>query len=78
MLLCVGIGYGRVLRIGDRDVFGQEVNAASKLGEDLATAGEILVTEAVRADASSLEGVAYEPLAIDVPGSASNFRVLYG
>ncbi|MDX9957173.1 MAG: adenylate/guanylate cyclase domain-containing protein [Clostridia bacterium] len=47
VLLCAGIGYGRVLRIGDSDVFGKEVNAASKLGEDTAKAGEILVTEGV-------------------------------
>lgn len=46
--LCLGLGYGRVLRIGDRDVFGSEVNAAAKLGEDIAEAGEILVTDAVR------------------------------
>lgn len=48
ILLCVGIGFGRVLRIGDTDVWGKEVNAASKLGEDTAKATEILVTEAVR------------------------------
>lgn len=48
VLLCVGLGLGRVLRIGDADVFGAEVNAASKLGEDRAAAGEILVTGAVR------------------------------
>ncbi len=47
VLLCVGLGYGDVLRIGDDDVFGPEVNAASKLGEDIAKAGEILVTSAV-------------------------------
>lgn len=47
VLLCVGVGYGRVLRIGDSDVFGKEVNAASKLGEDTAKAGEILVTKGV-------------------------------
>ena len=48
VLLCAGLGFGNVLRIGDTDVFGSEVNAASKLGEDIAKAGEILVTEAVR------------------------------
>lgn len=48
ILLCVGVGFGRVLRIGDADVWGKEVNAASKLGEDTAKSGEILVTEAVR------------------------------
>lgn len=47
VLLCAGVGYGRVLRIGDADVFGKEVNSASKLGEDTAKAGEILVTQAV-------------------------------
>ena len=36
VLLCVGIGFGNILRIGDVDVYGHEVNAASKLGEDRA------------------------------------------
>ena len=31
VLLCVGIGYGKILRIGYADIFGEEVNAASKL-----------------------------------------------
>jgi len=48
ILLCVGIGFGRVLRIGDTDVWGKEVNSASKLGEDRAKGNEILVTESVR------------------------------
>ncbi|MEZ4452669.1 MAG: adenylate/guanylate cyclase domain-containing protein [Nannocystaceae bacterium] len=48
VLLCVGLGYGKVLRIGDADVYGHEVNAASKLGEDIARAGEVLITDAVR------------------------------
>lgn len=47
VLLCVGLGYGKVLRIGDADAFGHEVNAASKLGEDTAKASDILVTEEV-------------------------------
>ena len=47
ILLCVGLGFGRVLRIGDDDVFGFEVNTASKLGEDTAKAWEILVTESM-------------------------------
>jgi adenylate cyclase len=47
VLLCAGVGYGRVLRIGDADVFGKEVNSASKLGEDTAKAGEVLVTQGV-------------------------------
>ena len=38
-----GIGFGQVLEL-DHDVFGLEVNLASKLGEDLARAGEVLLT----------------------------------
>ncbi len=76
VLLCAGIGVGNILRIGDSDVYGREVNAASKLGEDTAVANEILVTEAVRA-AVTLEGVTYEELGKTVPGSALNYRLIY-
>jgi class 3 adenylate cyclase len=41
----IGIGYGRILNIGDRDFYGDEVNFASKLGEDIAKRGEILLTQ---------------------------------
>jgi class 3 adenylate cyclase len=42
--LSVGIDYGRVLLIGDLEFFGDPVNTASKLGEDLAIRDEVLVT----------------------------------
>jgi len=77
VLLCVGIGFGRILRIGDSDVYGQEVNAASKLGEDTAKSNEILVTEAVQKALGGLAGVTWEDLAEAVPGSDKNFRVKY-
>jgi class 3 adenylate cyclase len=65
------------LRIGDRDVFGREVNAARKLGEDTAEANEILVTEAVRDAAGEIPGVSFEETDITVPGSAKNYHVRY-
>lgn len=43
--LSIGIDYGRVLLIDDVDFFGDPVNTASKLGEDLAIRAETLVTE---------------------------------
>ena len=42
--LSIGIDYGRVLLIGDMDFYGDPVNTASKLGEDLAVRAETLVT----------------------------------
>ena len=46
--VCIGLGYGTVLRVGDNEVWGAEVNAASKLGEDMAKGGEILATDTLR------------------------------
>ena len=43
--LSVGIDYGRVLLIDDMDFYGDPVNTASKLGEDLAVRAETLVTK---------------------------------
>ena len=43
---CVGIGYGPVLMIQNEDMFGSEMNLASKLGEDVAGPGKVLLTEA--------------------------------
>jgi class 3 adenylate cyclase len=77
VLLCVGLGFGRVLRIGDADVFGAEVNAASKLGEDIARASEILVTKAVRDAAASVDGISFEPIDEVPPGAEAAFRIVY-
>lgn len=51
-----GIGYGDVLDL-DEDMFGLEVNLASKLGEDLAEPGEALLTPSAAAavDAATLK-----------------------
>lgn len=40
----VGVGYGETLVIDDSDLFGSEMNLASKLGEDLAGKNDILLT----------------------------------
>jgi class 3 adenylate cyclase len=41
----IGIDQGKILLIGNEDCFGDAVNRACKLGEDIAAAGEILVTQ---------------------------------
>jgi class 3 adenylate cyclase len=48
----IGIGFGDILVLGDEDLFGDEVNLASKLGEDVAQGGMILLTEGARAEAA--------------------------
>lgn len=78
ILLCVGLGCGRVLRIGDRDVYGAEVNAASKLGEDIARAGEILVTGAFAAAVAGRPELRFEPIDRVPPGASSAARLVQG
>jgi class 3 adenylate cyclase len=77
ILLCLGIGAGRIVRIGDRDVFGNEVNASSKLGEDTAKANEILITKAAREAIGDYTGVKYEELGIPIPGTDQAYKVIY-
>jgi adenylate cyclase len=42
---CIGVGYGKVVRCDVEGVFGDEMNTTCKLGEDVANAGETLLTE---------------------------------
>ena len=46
--LSYGLGFGEIIDI-EGDLFGLEVNLASKLGEDLAKPGEVLLTPAAAA-----------------------------
>lgn len=41
--VCIGISFGHILLVEERDFFGDAVNKASRLGEDIAEPGEILV-----------------------------------
>ena len=43
--IACGIDYGKILIIGNEDCFGDPVNRASKMGEDIAAAGEVLITK---------------------------------
>ncbi|MEO8700595.1 MAG: adenylate/guanylate cyclase domain-containing protein [Kofleriaceae bacterium] len=75
VLLCAGIGHGRLLKIGDDDVFGHEVNLASKLGEDIAKASEILVTCSAHAALAEYPDVTWDEVPADYAGETLCWRV---
>ena len=50
LYVAFGIGHGVILNLANEDIFGDEVNLASKLGEDIAEKGEILLTSAAKAE----------------------------
>jgi adenylate cyclase len=60
----IGIGYGDVLSVGGEDLFGDEVNLTSKLGEDVAQGGMILLTDAARAELDPAVGTTEERASI--------------
>lgn len=77
ILLCIGIGYGRILRIGESDVWGREVNGASKLGEDTAEPYEILVTGAVKEALGDKTTYGFEDIGAGSFGGVPNYRLSY-
>lgn len=62
----IGIGFGPVLLFCD-DLYGNEMNLASKLGEDLAERDEILLTEAAR-NALTTTDIQFETLPLAISG----------
>jgi class 3 adenylate cyclase len=70
--VCIGIASGSVLVIEGKDAWGGPMNLASKLGEDIAGRGEILVHEESFATSSDREryltqAVSYNISAITIP-----------
>ena len=75
-----GIDYGKILIVGNEDCFGDAVNRACKLGEDVAAAGEILVTQdAINSVTSELDfklrEVNISVSGLTIPAYAIEYRV---
>lgn len=66
--LSCGIDHGRILLIEGRDFFGDPVNTASKLGEDLADPGEILVTRSAMSALAEEAGLAGDEIELSISG----------
>jgi len=62
---CIGIGFGDVYAIGPNLAMGDEMNRASRLGEDIARGTETLVTENLREALRQRPDVVFEPLSHD-------------
>lgn len=66
--LSCGIDHGRILLIEGRDFFGDPVNTASKLGEDIAEPGEILVTNSAMEGLPADSGLGGRDIELSVSG----------
>lgn len=66
--VAIGIDYGDILLIGGPDYFGNTVNCASKMGEDIGAAGEILVTAAAFKQIPETAGIQGRKLELAIAG----------
>ena len=73
-----GIDFGKILMIGREDCFGDPVNRASKIGEDLAAAGEILITKEAMEMIPAEAGIKAQQLTVSISGiTIPAFRIEY-
>jgi class 3 adenylate cyclase len=63
-----GIDYGKILVVGHKDCFGDPVNRASKMGEDVANAGEILITGEAMQMIPPEAGIKARQLSVSISG----------
>ena len=70
----IGIGSGEVLVLVNEDLYGDEVNLASKLGEDVAQGGEVLLTEAAKAELDP--SVATTPGRVSISGLVLTYHAV--
>ena len=76
--IACGIDYGKILIIGHEDCFGDPVNRASKIGEDLAAAGEILITKEAMDMIPEEAGIKAYELTVSISGiTIPAYRIAY-
>lgn len=79
MYAAIGIGYGRILNVDDADLFGDEVNLASKLGEDLGRLGDVLLTPSAYEKtlaAANIGSLDFREEAVSISGLTFTYYVL--
>lgn len=68
----IGIGHGKILNIGNEAIYGNEVNLASKLGEDIGNLGDVLLTANAYDQVSGLD-IKCEERQVSVSGLDFNY-----
>ena len=73
-----GIDYGPILIIEGKNLFGGPVNRASKLGEDIAGPGEIIVTQEAMGDVPPQTDINFDPVRFTISGVEINGFLVKG
>lgn len=73
----IGIGFGAILNVENEAIYGNEVNLASKLGEDIASLGDVLLTPAAHERVSGGD-VETEKKTVSISGLDLDYYVVIG
>lgn len=74
--LAIGIAHGQILDVDGQEFYGDAVNLASKLGEDTATGGDILITAEAAEDVTAPAGFRLETRHTRVSAMELEYRAL--
>lgn len=74
----IGIDYGKILIVNNEDIFGDAVNRACKMGEDIGAAGEVLITKEAM-DLIPVEAeITGKPIEVNIGGmNTAAFTITY-
>lgn len=75
LFVSIGIGYGHILNIENRDMFGIEVNLASKLSEDIGSKNDILLTPNALEQLRQTKAVVLDKT-IEISGVSLNYHLI--
>ena len=74
----IGIDYGKMLIVNDADIFGDAVNRACKMGEDIGAAGEILIMKEAMELIPEEGAIQGKPIEVSISGlSIPAFSIIY-
>lgn len=78
LFVSMGLAQGKIILIDNKDMFGDAVNIASKMGEDLAERSEILVTKEVHTAAKDNHALKFKEVDLNISGiKLKVFKVIY-
>jgi adenylate cyclase len=73
----IGIGHGMILNVENEAIYGNEVNLASKLGEDIGNLGDVLLTPGAFAEVEA-SGISCEQRTVSISGLDLDYYAVIG
>lgn len=74
----IGIDYGKILIVNNEDMFGDAVNRACKMGEDIGAADEVLITKEAMDLIPTEAAIEGKPIEVNIGGmNVAAYSIIY-